>query len=118
MFSRGERIHLRQVFVAAATPDGDARAAAAAARLRAGEDVASGRAELGGAAAAPLPDGPLPAAKLIDYLGPTPLRAALDLAASGVSDPVRSTGGLHVLMLVAREPGAVPPLAEIEDAGR
>jgi parvulin-like peptidyl-prolyl isomerase len=118
MFSRGERIHLRQVFVAAATPDGDARAAAAAARLRAGEDVASVRAELGDAEPVPLPDGPLPAAKLVDYLGPTPLRAALDLPAGGVSDPVRSTGGFHVLVLVAREPGTVPALAEIEEEVR
>jgi len=117
-FGRGERVHLRQVFVAAGTPDGDTRAAAAAARLRAGEDAASVRAALGDVEPVPLPDGPLPVAKLADYLGPTPLRAALDLPAGGVSDPVRSTDGLHVVELVAREPATVPPLAEIEDEVR
>jgi parvulin-like peptidyl-prolyl isomerase len=117
-FGRGDRIHLRQVFVAAGTPDGDARAATAATRLRAGEDVATVKAALGDVEPIPLPDGPLPAAKLADYLGPTPLRAVLDLPASAVSDPVRSTAGYHVLVLVAREPGSVPPLAEIEDEVR
>ena len=44
---------------------------------------------------APLPDALLPPAKLRDYLGPTPLRAALDLHARARSAiPVRSTAGL------------------------
>lgn len=117
-FARSGRVHVRQVFVAAGTPDADARAAGAAARLRAGEDVAAIRAALGAGEPIPLPDGPLPIAKLADYLAPTPLRAVLDLPPGGVSAPVRSTAGLHVLLLVAREPARVPPLAEIEDEVR
>jgi parvulin-like peptidyl-prolyl isomerase len=117
-FARGERVHVRQVFVAAGTRDADTRAADAAARLRAGEDIATVRSALGDVEPVPLPDGPLPTAKLADYLGPTPLRAALDLPPGGVSEPVRSTGGLHVLVLVARQPGRVPPFAEIEDEVR
>jgi parvulin-like peptidyl-prolyl isomerase len=35
-----------------------------------------------------------------------------------VSDPVRSTGGYHVLVLVDREAGVTPPLPEIEDQVR
>jgi parvulin-like peptidyl-prolyl isomerase len=118
VFGRGDRLHVRQVFVAGGAPDADVRAAGAAARLRAGEDVATVRAALGDVEPIPLPDGPLPTAKLADYLGPTPLRAVLDLSPGEVSDPVRSTGGLHVLVLVAREPASVPPLAEIEDEVR
>ena len=117
-FARSGRVHLRQVFVAADTPDADGRAAAAAARLRDGADLATVRAALGDPEPAPLPDGPLPVSKLADYLAPTPLRTALMLAPGGVSDPVRSTAGVHVLVLVAREPERVPPLAEIEDEVR
>jgi parvulin-like peptidyl-prolyl isomerase len=114
-FARAGRVHVRQVFVAAGTPDADDRATAAATRLRGGEDIAAVRAALGDAEPAPLPDGPLPVAKIADYLAPTALRAALGLAPGGVSDPVRSTAGVHVLVLLAREPQHVPPLAEIED---
>jgi parvulin-like peptidyl-prolyl isomerase len=117
-FARGGRVHARQVFVAADTPDAGGRAAAAAARLRNGADLTAVRATLGDPEPVPLPDGPLPVAKLADYLAPTPLRAALTLAPGGVSDPVRSTAGFHVLVLVAREPERVPPLPEIEDEVR
>jgi parvulin-like peptidyl-prolyl isomerase len=117
-FARAGRVHVRQVFVAAGTPDADDRATAAAARLRGGEDIAAVRAALGDAEPAPLPDGPLPVAKIADYLAPTALRAALGLAPGGVSDPVRSTAGVHVLVLLAREPQRLPPLAEIEDEVR
>jgi len=35
----------------------------------------------------PLPDAALPPAKLLDYLGPTALRAALTLAPGAVGEP-------------------------------
>jgi parvulin-like peptidyl-prolyl isomerase len=57
---------------------------------------------------------PLPAAKLLDYLGPTALRAALVLDAGAVSEPVRSGTGYHVLIVVAREAEWLQPLADIE----
>ena len=74
--------------------------------------------ELGDAEIAPLPDDLRPAAKLRDYLGPSALRAALDLEPGGVSDPVSAAGGLRVLLLVGREPAQAPPLAEVEDQVR
>jgi hypothetical protein len=55
-FGRGGRLHLRQVYVAAAHPDAEERARTAATRLRAGEDLAAVRAALGDPEPAALPD--------------------------------------------------------------
>jgi parvulin-like peptidyl-prolyl isomerase len=109
-------VRVRQVFVRVTTPTDPAalaRAEDAARRLRAGEGCATVAAELGDAPLAALPDAALPPAKLRDYVGPTALRAALELDEGAVSDPVRSGTGYHVLQLVERQPDAVPALAEI-----
>ena len=50
--------------------------------------------------------------------GPTAARTALALAPGGVSDPVRSSAGFHVLLLLNRDELTVPPLADIEDEVR
>ena len=117
-FARGGRLHVRQVFVAATAPDAEDRARAAAARLRAGDDPASVRQAFGDPEPAPVPDAPLPVAKLTEYVGPTATRAAFALAPGGVTDPVRSAAGFHVLLLVQRDAATVPPLADIEDEVR
>ena len=67
----------------------------------------------GDAPLAPLPDAPLPPSKLRDYLGPTALRAVLELEEGAVSDPVRSGMGYHVLQVVERRPDSVPSLDEV-----
>jgi parvulin-like peptidyl-prolyl isomerase len=115
-FTGPGRVRVRQVFVRVTTPTDPAalaRAEDAARRLRAGEGCATVAAELGDAPLAALPDAALPPAKLRDYVGPTALRAALELDEGAVSDPVRSGTGYHVLQLVERQPDAVPALAEI-----
>jgi parvulin-like peptidyl-prolyl isomerase len=117
-FARGGRLQVRQVFVAATTPDAERRARDAAARLRAGDDPASVRQALGDTEPAPVPDTLLPLAKLTEYVGPTAARTALALAPGAVSDPVRSSAGFHVLLLVHRDEETVPPLADIEDEVR
>jgi hypothetical protein len=117
-FARGGRLHVRQVFVAAAAPDAEDRARTAMARLRDGDDASRVREALGDPEPAPIPDAPLTPAKLAEYLGPTALRAALTLAPGTVSDPVRSASGFHVLFLVSRDAEVVPPLADIEDEVR
>ena len=118
-FARPGRLRVRQLWcradTAADAPSAEARARAAAASLRAGEDFAGVRARLGDAEIAPLPDALLPPAKLLDHLGPTALRAALELETGAVSDPVRSATGYHVLQVVEREAEWVPPREEIGD---
>jgi len=117
-FARPGRLRVRQVFIHPADGAEDAvtreRAAQASRRWRAGETFAAVRAALGDPEISPLPDAPLPAEKLIDYLGPTALKAALGLAPGEVSEPVRSGMGYHILQVVERQPDLTPPLAEIE----
>jgi len=91
------------------------RAEQAARRLREGEPFEAVNEELGDAQVALLPADYLPATKLREYVGPTATRVAMQLEPGGVSDPVRSATGYHVLLLVDREEGRVPPLAEISD---
>ena len=115
-FAGPGRLRVRQVFVAIDGAGEEAareRAARATERLRAGEPIEAVRADLGSAEVAPLPDALLPPAKLREYLGPSALLAALDLAPGQASAPVRSAQGWHVLSLVEREAGGAPPLAEI-----
>lgn len=113
-FTQPGRLHVRQVLVRQQGEAGLERARRAAERLRAGEAMERVAHELGDSEIAPLPDDLLPAAKLREYLGPSALRAALELEPGGVSDPVSSSVGFHVLVLVRREAAVVPPLADIE----
>jgi parvulin-like peptidyl-prolyl isomerase len=121
-FRRPGRLRVRRIWcrVGSAGEDAPARVRAeqASARLRAGEDFVAVRAGLGDEEVLVLPDTPLPPAKLLDYLGPTALRAALALAPGAVSDPARAQGGYHVLQVVEREGDVVPALADIYDEVR
>jgi parvulin-like peptidyl-prolyl isomerase len=117
-FARPGRVHARRILVQASStrPDAEARrrAVEAAKRLRAGEDFALVRSQLGDPEVATLPDTALPAVKLREYVGPTATRALLAAAPGEVSEPIRSAGGYQVLQLVDRTGSEVPPLAEIE----
>ncbi len=64
------------------------------------------------------PDGPVPPNKLREYLGPAGLAAVGALAPGQATAPLPRDGGFVVLALVAREDGALPPLAAIEDRVR
>jgi parvulin-like peptidyl-prolyl isomerase len=116
-FATPGRLRVRPLWVPAAeTPDAAAlaRAREAVARLRAGEPFAAVSEALGDAGVAPLPDTLLPPAKLREYLGPSALAAALELAPGAVSEPVRTPQGYYVLLLAERTPDESPPLAEVE----
>ncbi len=116
-FTQPGRVRLRQIVISE-NPDGDGdgldRALAGRARLRAGEPIEHVRRDLGAAEIAPLPDALLPPAKLREYLGPTAVRVAMELEPGGVSEPVRSATGYHVLQLVEREVSRIPRLDEVE----
>ena len=115
-FADAGRLRVRQVFIRVVTPTdsaAQARADAAARRLRAGESFASVDGELGDPPLVPLPDALLPPAKLRDYVGPTALAAVLALTDGAVSDPVRSGSGYHVLQVVERQADTVPAFDDI-----
>lgn len=111
-FRGPDLLHLRVLRV----PD-RVRAEAALAAWRGGagfEDLRAGY-DSGGV---PVPDGPLPAGKLRDYLGPAPVDAAAGLDAGEIGGPVPVAGGYVVLKLVARRAADTPPFAEVEEAVR
>ena len=120
-FTQPGRLRVRQIFFGVPTrgrgTDGETgpaeRAAEARERLERGEDFESVRRSLGDREILEVPGALLPAAKLREYLGPTAVRRALDLEVGGVSEPIRSGTGLHVLQLLAREPDRTPPYAEL-----
>jgi hypothetical protein len=116
-FARSDRFWVRQLRLPITT-SGDgrrdeagalARAEEAARRLRAGESLALVGEELGAHGVVPLPDGYLPAAKLREYLGPTPAQAATQLQTGEVSEPIRGGSAWHVLQMVERVTN--PPLS-------
>lgn len=117
-FARPGRLHVRQVFfrVPAGADEEAIFAKAGLAReaLRSGQSLESVRAEYGDDEVSPLPDTLLPAVKLREYIGPTAVRAALELERGEVGPPVRSGIGIHVLVMADRTPTETPPLAEIE----
>jgi hypothetical protein len=119
-FAEPGRVRVEQVFVRVGSADdeasGRARADAAAARLRAGDDLAAVRRDLGDDEVAPLPAAPLPASTLREYVGETVTQATLALPVGSVGDPVRSGAGFHVLRVVEREAPRVPTLDEVADA--
>jgi parvulin-like peptidyl-prolyl isomerase len=117
-FTRPGRIHLRQILIRAepvrTETESRERAEQALARLHRGESFARVRGELGDPEIAPLPDSPVPLAKLRELLGSSAARTALALETGRASDPVRSSAGYHVLLAVAREPARRPELREID----
>ncbi|MEM7410187.1 MAG: peptidylprolyl isomerase [Myxococcota bacterium] len=118
-FARTQRLWVRQVWVRGPALRSEAEASERAqqvvARLRAGESFEAVAEELGDPPVAPVPADLLPTTKLREYLGPTATRTAEALELGATSDPVRGASGYHVLQVVDRAPGFVPPLSEIGD---
>jgi hypothetical protein len=105
MFTAPSPLRVAQVFVATATR-GEERARAlavsAAERLRAGEDLAEVRADLGDPPAVEIPDVFVPPSKLRDYVGPTAAAAALAAEVGVVVGPQFSGDGYRVLLVLER----------------
>ena len=121
-FAAPGRLRARQLWVRAApartAEEARARAAGAAARLRAGEPFDAVAAALGDPLVAPLPDAALPAAKLVEYAGPAALAALGEAAAGAVSEPLAHAGGFQVLALVEREDPRPAPFEDVADEVR
>jgi hypothetical protein len=122
-FAAPGRLRARQLWVRAAPArsedEAQARAAEAAARLRAGEPFEAVATTLGDPLVAPLPDAPLPAAKLVEYAGPGALAAlAAEAEPGAVSEPLPHAGGFQVLALVAREDLRHPAFEEVAEQVR
>jgi parvulin-like peptidyl-prolyl isomerase len=116
-FTQPGRVRVAQVFFRVPTPADEPRQLASAReaqrRLLAGEPLTDVRGELGEEEVSPIPDALLPPAKLREYVGPTALRAVLELAPGATSEPVRSGMGLHVFQVIEREEPRVPPFDEV-----
>jgi len=116
-FTAPGRLRVRQIFVRSRADErgtAQERAAGAQAALDTGESFEGVREQYGDGEISPIPDAMLPALKLREYIGPTALRAAMELEVGQVSEPIRSGTGIHFLKLVEREPERTPPLDEIE----
>jgi len=64
------------------------------------------------------PEALLPVSKLEQYLGPSVIETALALPVGGVSQPIASTGGYHVIRVVEREPDVTPPFEAVRASVR
>jgi len=121
-FTQPGRVRAAHVFFRVPAPGEDAAAAARASeahrRLAAGEPWERVREELGDQEISPLPDALLPLAKLREYVGPTALRAVMELAPGEVGAPVRSGTGYHVFRVVEREAPRLPPFEDVEERVR
>jgi parvulin-like peptidyl-prolyl isomerase len=116
-FTQPGRLRVRQIFFRVPTREAQeaaaARASEARRRLDAGETFEAVAAELGEEPISKVPDALLPPAKVREYLGPTALRATMELEPGQVSAPVRSGTGFHLIQLVQSEPPRVPDFEDV-----
>ena len=84
------------------TAAAEARAGMALEALRAGEPFDAVAARLADVEPLPIPEAPLPLAKLVEYLGPSAARAAAALEPDNVSEPIRTATGVRLVLLVER----------------
>lgn len=110
-FTRRGRVAVEALFFRGEAAAATARAEAARARIEAGEPLAS-IASAADTPAAGIPRGPLPVAKLAEYVGPAAAHALDGLRPGAVSAPLPVDGGAWIARLVAREGGE---LARFED---
>jgi parvulin-like peptidyl-prolyl isomerase len=121
-FTQPGRLRVRQIFFRVPTRQAEevaaVRAADAKRRLDEGETFEDVAAALGEEPISRVPDAMLPPTKLREYVGPTALRAAMDLEPGEISSPVRSGTGFHLIQLVASKSPRVPPYETVVEQVR
>ncbi len=109
-FARPSWIHVEAAYFGG-EPEGAGRRARAA-RMEPTFEQAIARADR---PPLPLPDGPVPPRKLVDYLGPEAVEAALALPVGATSGPIAARSGVYLLRVVGRGGGAELPFDEVRD---
>ncbi len=121
-FRRPGRVALRQMLfregASAHSEPAAQRVQRAHARLVAGEAFEVVAADLADPPVIPLPAGALTPTELREYLGPTAATTAQALAVGHVSDPIRTSAGVLLLIVDARQLGEVPPLDDVREQAR
>jgi parvulin-like peptidyl-prolyl isomerase len=119
-FAAGTLLRVRDLVFVAGDDAGAAmaRATDAAAALERGLALAEVAGRYADGDATTLPDALLPEAALRRYLGPSLASAALALPAGGVSAPMETPTGVHLLTVVARRDAPPPPLGSVRAAVR
>lgn len=110
----GQPGRVRVVHRAVPGTDGHAREQAVALAAA----LARGEAPQPSPAVVTAPEALLPVSKLEQYLGPSVVEAVRRLPVGEVSQPIASSGGYHVIRVVEREPGAVPPFEAVRASVR
>ena len=112
-FRRPPRFQVEHGFFASGEADDEAR-------LRAERVVSSGRLESAASDpyGLPVPEEAVPLSTLARLLGPTTARGIAELDDGAVGGPWRGSGGYHVVRVVRRIEGEVPPFDEITDVVR
>lgn len=117
-FERPGRLRVRQILFRVSPGDEEEavleKALAAQSALVEGESFETVNQEYGDEQISPLPDTLLPAMKLREYIGPSALKAVLNLSPGEVSDPVRTGMGVHLLQVIDATPTVRPSFKEIE----
>ena len=113
-FARTERLQVQRLFVKDVPGRNlEERVQDITGRLIGGEPFESLAKEISDPILPALPDTLLPPRKLRDYLGPSLVQAALRLEPGTVSQPIKLSGGYHLLYVKAVQKGEVPTLDQV-----
>lgn len=115
LFEAAPLIHVERIVVNASAPDAAERLQALSAALAAGEAFAAAKQKWSDSETIPLPTGPIPAAKLRDYVGSAVVETVLALKEGETSAPI-ATGSSTQFFHVASRTAQTPRYEEVADA--
>lgn len=115
LFEAAPLIHVERIVIDTAAPDAAERAQAASVALAAGEDFGTVKQKWSDPETIPLPAGPIPAAKLRDYVGSAIVETVLALKEGETSAPVATGSTTQIFHVVSRTAQA-PSYEDVADA--